>query len=107
MSRKSSPTPSSAIQPGGSVPSAIARRQTGARPASVSAWTDSEPGRKPRPGVGSGAPDEVVTPPWNQHIAPALRPARTTPRSQASRSIRSRPWTCQMASRLRIDPPPA
>ena len=28
-----------------------------------SAWTDSEPGRKPSPGVGSGAPADVVTPP--------------------------------------------
>ncbi len=47
-----------------------------------------------------------MTPPSNQHIAPALSPASTIPRSHASTSTSSSPWARQMASRLRIEPPP-
>ena len=67
---------------------------------------DNERGRRPSPAIGSGRPPDFVTPPANQHIAPALRPASTMPRSHASRSIASRPCSRQIASMLRIEPPP-
>ena len=38
----------------------------------------------PSPSITSGGPLDRVTPPSNQHIAPALRPASTIPRSHAS-----------------------
>ncbi len=54
----------------------------------------------------AGWPTDLVMPYSNQHIEPALSPARTIPRCQASRRIAGRPWATQIASRLTIEPPP-
>ena len=58
------------------------------------------------PGDGAGEPSELVMPHSNQHIAPAERPASTTPASQHSRRITSRPSARQTASSPSIEPPP-
>ena len=105
-SSNSRPTPSSAAQPPGSAPLRTAARYAGSRSGSPSACTLSEPGSSPRPAIVSGGPLERVIPPSNQHIAPALSPASTIPRSHASVSRTSSPCARQIASRLRIEPPP-
>ena len=64
------------------------------------------PSIKPRPAAGRGAPPLIVIPLSNQHIAPALSPARTMPRSHAERIVSSTPCSRHTASRLRIEPPP-
>ena len=65
-----------------------------------------DPGSSPIPWTTSGRPPLIETPPSNQHIAPALRPASTIPRSQAVRIASSIPCSRQIASMLRIEPPP-
>src|SRR5580692_6187373 len=104
--RNSSPTPSSSAQPPGSVPSRTLASHTGRRSGSPSACTLSEPSSTPSPAIGSGGPLERVTPAWNQHIAPALSPARTVPFCHACTSSSSTPCACHSASRLRMEPPP-
>src|SRR4051794_6670442 len=68
--------------------------------------TDIDPPRNPSPGDGAGEPSDDVTPHSNQHIAPADRPASTTPDSQHSRRIWSSPNARQTASKPSIEPPP-
>ena len=58
------------------------------------------------PGDGAGVPIDVVIPHSNQHIAPADSPASTTPDSQHSRRIWSRPSARHTASSPSIEPPP-
>ena len=87
-------------------PAAIAARNTGRRSGSPSRCTDRLPGSRPSPSTAAGAPPLLVTPPRNQHIAPALSPASTIPRSHAARIAASTPCSRQIASMLRIEPPP-
>ena len=47
-----------------------------------------------------------LTPPSNQHMAPALTPANTIPDSHASRIVSAIPCSRQIASRFRMEPPP-
>ena len=85
---------------------AIAWRNTGSRSGSPSMCTDRLPPTKPSPLAGAANPPLMVIPPSNQHIAPALSPARTIPRSHAARMISSTECSRQTASMLRIEPPP-
>ena len=53
----------------------------------------------------SGSPKESVVPPTCQHNEPADTPVSTTPDSQHSRRMTSRPWARHRASRLTVLPP--
>ena len=58
---------------------------------------------RPRP---AGLPEDLVMPASNQHIAPALWPARTMPWRQARLRMALRSCASQTASRLTRLPPP-
>ena len=66
------------------------------------------PARKPSPSrsPSSCGPNESVTKASNQQTIPALTPKSSTPASQASRRIASKPWTRQIASMFAALPPP-
>ena len=67
------------VAAGASSPAATAARYTGSRWASPSRCTDRLPSSSPSPRTASGVPALMLIPPSNQHIAPALSPASTTP----------------------------
>ena len=86
---------------------ATAWRKTGSRAGSPSAVHGQRAGQQAEAAApGAGAPSDVEMPHSNQHIAPADSPASTTPASQHSRRIASRPSARQTASRPSIEPPP-